>query len=798
MTFVINQLIKTITCATAHNADVQAAPTCILWPDKERQWEAAVPRLQQRMGHLFTFGDYAPEKRTGPAIWLRCLLAGTVSIDEANPDEGIGERQSKYTVVDGIPVIYLPGVSRQELREVKSCPDHLKPLVELQFRGVTFLQTNSREWSISAFLKSKEGGLGLDVAQDRGTIRAMQLALVSFLDEEVAPLRGKRLDKDYFNTLLTDGDPVRDLLLWLDQGDDFKKTRGELKWRGLVEVCKSLFAFDPENDGRLVGAEKLACHEGAWGPIWERFCDAPKRYPHISAQIEKCSPPSDMLYWHTGGAAVSGWPQWNTSQEEELRASLLRLSDEPPHLAAGKIKDLSAHHSQRNALIWAELGMAPLAAAVKWLGELSEVTRHTLASGTVDDVVARYTSSGWRADECVLQALASISTHDDTNAVTIAIRALYYPWVEESALHIQNLVQQKGYPGTNAKHALKEKSQKGDCILFVDGLRYDVGKRLSRLFEKSDLHVEETFTWAALPSITATGKPAVSPVAHLIYGMETHAEFQPSLAETGRSLKNSGTLKKCLQDDGWTVLERSDSGDGIGMAWCEFGDIDHEGHERGSKLANHLDGLLAEIKQRVTDLFQAGWQRVRVVTDHGWLLMPGELPKIDLPVVLTENKWGRCALLKPGSLSDEALYPWHWNADQDVALASGISCYRKGVTYTHGGLSLQECLTPELIVTPASGEQTLQANLLAITWKGMRCKVTVETSCTGLLLDIRPQPGNPDSSIVTTVKPLKLDGTGSVVVEDDALEGTVAMVVLITTEGLLVTQDATVIGGGDA
>jgi len=36
--------------------------------------------------------------------------------------------------VDRIPIFYLPGVSRQDLRAVESCPEYLKPLAELQYR----------------------------------------------------------------------------------------------------------------------------------------------------------------------------------------------------------------------------------------------------------------------------------------------------------------------------------------------------------------------------------------------------------------------------------------------------------------------------------------------------------------------------------------------------------------------------------------------------------------------------------------------------------------------------------------
>src|SRR4030095_6097805 len=124
------------------------------------------------------------------------------------------------------------------------------------------------------------GGLKLSVAQDNEAKNAMQLALYRLLDEEVDLLQGKRLDKDYFNTLLTGGDPVRDLLQWLDQGESFRESRGEQEWRAFVEICKSQLAFIPQNEGLLIGASKLASREGPWGAVWARFSEAPKRYPN--------------------------------------------------------------------------------------------------------------------------------------------------------------------------------------------------------------------------------------------------------------------------------------------------------------------------------------------------------------------------------------------------------------------------------------------------------------------------------------------------------------------------------------
>lgn len=781
---ILDHLLKAIRDAALFNPEVQVKPACILWPDRDRQWEAVIPILQAQLPELLILGDYTPEKRTGPAIWLRCVIAGRTD-DVSLPG-------------DRIPILYLPGVGRQDLRAVESCPDYLKPLAELQFRGVIWSQMNGKDWTVLAFLKSDQGGLGLDVAQDNDAKNSMQLALYHLLDEDVDLLKDKRLDKDYFNTLLTGGDPIRDLLQWLDQEDVFRTSRGENEWKAFVEVCKSQLAFNPLNEGVLAGSTKLANREGPWNAVWERYCEAPTRYPNIPSQIRKCTPPKDNLFWPTDACNFDGWPQWNDEQEKSLSGDLMSLAQLPAHEARAQILDFGKIHSRRRSLVWAELGEAPLACALEHLAAVAENTKNGLAAGTVDDLSAGYRSSGWRADDGVLRALAQVEISADYEAVTAAIRSVYLPWIEESARHLQKMVDDASYPGGSYLTAKREQFTPGDCLLFVDGLRFDAGMRLVQSLDEKGFEITVEPAWAALPSVTATGKAAVTPVRDKIRGEDGGPDFEPSVAETGQSLRGGYHLNKLLKDAGWSILERAGDGDGQGLAWCEFGDIDQEGHNRGWKLARHIDGLILEIRDRITGLLAAGWKRVRVVTDHGWLLLPGGLPKIDLPSVLTENKWGRCASLKQGASTEERLYPWYWNPNRYFALADGVSCFKKGEEYTHGGLSLQECLTLQLTVTRrASAQEEASVEFTDVVWKGLRCTVAVDGNYSDLLLDVRSQAGNRSSSVVLGVKSLKENGTASVVVEDEELKGQEAVVILVDGDGSLVAQIATVIGGLD-
>jgi hypothetical protein len=778
---VIEHLVKTLRDSTIFNPDVQVTPSCILWPDKDRQWEAVIPRLQSEVPELLVLGDYAPENRVGPAIWLRCVIAGKAT-DVSLP-------------VDKAPIFYLPGVSRQDLRAVENCPDLLKPLAELQYRGVIWSQVNAKDWTILAFLKSDQGGLGLDAAQDNDAKSAMQLALYRLLDEEVELLKGKRLDKDYFNTLLTGGDPVRDLLQWLDQGDAIQMSRGENEWKAFVEVCKSQLAFNPQSDGVLAGAGKLASRKGPWHSVWERYSEAPKRYPNIPSRIRQCKPP-DLGIFDTPAEKLSGWPQWNEEQEKWLQHGLLALNQLPAHEARKRVLELEKTHAIRRELVWAELGESPLALATKYLAVVAEVTKTALAAGTASDLQAGYSTQGWRADDAVLSALACVDKAADVDAVTAAVRAVYLPWLEESARYLQKLVDGSNYPGGTIASAKAFAASKGECVLFVDGLRFDAARRLSANLKKRGCQVAETINWTALPSVTATGKAAVSPVREKISGVDDCDDFEPCVAATGQSVKGGYHLDKLLKDAGWKNLARCDNGDGQGNAWCEFGDIDSEGHMRGWKLAKHLNVLLGEVAERITALLAIGWKRVRVVTDHGWLLMPGKLPKIEMANELTDNKWGRCASIKPGAFTHERLYPWFWNPHQQFALADGVSCYRRSEEYTHGGLSFQECLTLELTVTQGKATSKQIVEFTDTAWKGLRCTVAVDGQYGDLALDIRTEPGNASSSVVISVKALKDNGTASVVVENEELEGHEAFLVLLTSQGDLVAETHTIIGGG--
>ncbi len=222
------------------------------------------------------------------------------------------------------PILYLPGVSRQDLRAVAERPQALKPLAELQYRGTLFTQKNARDWTIEAFLRSADGGLEIEVSTDAATRDALPRTLLRLADEPLAALRAEvPLTAARLNALLNP-EPVRDLLLWMNDPQTQRAAKDVAAWGAFRDHCKTQFSFDPEADGALTAA-LLGQRQGAWQSVWNRFAEAPARYPALPVLLRQARPTktNDL----SSLSERSSWPQDNDEDEATLRADLAAIPD---------------------------------------------------------------------------------------------------------------------------------------------------------------------------------------------------------------------------------------------------------------------------------------------------------------------------------------------------------------------------------------------------------------------------------------------------------------------------------------
>jgi hypothetical protein len=735
----------------------QSAPVAILWTDATGEWLPLAPILRVLIPEFFTIGAYRPEERMGPAIWLKCIVDRTVP---------------EAPLPGTTPLLYLPNVSRQVLRAAMECPAQWAPLIELQYRGRVWHQSNGRDWTVMAFLVSAEG-LALDVAQDRRTEEALGRALPLLADIDLSPLARRRLDADDFDRLSV-ADPVRDLLQWLNAPERFEQTQAG-RWVAFRNRCESEFLIDPA-DGPDVAIRALAEGHQALEPVWFRFCESPAAYPGFAKLLRA----PDTL-----AIDASRNPAINESEEAKLKNALKGVAGLDQAAAAAKILALEAQHGPRRTWIWARMGQSPWAMGLEPLITLAKLSKSPIGGATVGAAAAAYSTDGYRCDEAALDALSRFrGTTPEAVIMNGVTRALYEPWLDASARHFQDLVRKVGKLASPPVVG-----ERDVCVLFVDGLRFDVGAALAGELEQRGLIVKLGFRLSTLPTVTATAKPAVMKILAELHGASGD-DFTPFL---GIKPATAPVLRDAIAQTGVEVLEGAETcfpSGGESGGWAEFGQIDAYGHAHPDDLPARLRTEVMNAADRIMQLLGAGWRKVRVVTDHGWLLMPEGLRKVELPAYLAATKWSRCAVVK----GDAAVpsYPWHWNADVRIASPPGIASFRLGEKYAHGGVSLQECVVPEIVVE--QGIEAVRASIVSVDWRGMRCRVKVDSNDPAVRVDLRTNWKQAGSTIVAAAKEVGRGGEVNLVVEDDRHEGGAAVVVVIDPGGAVLSQKATSVG----
>jgi hypothetical protein len=764
---VLDRVAGALDEAARSDGNVFVPPLAIMWPDRERQWENAVEHLRERR-RVLTLGLHNPAAGSGPAYWLRCVIAKTIA----------------FGGPEGPPIIYMPGVGRGDLRSVAASDQRLAPLALIQHRSQWFMQSNGKDWTVRALLTNKDRGLGLNVASDESTSKALVAGLNHLVLQSLSRLEGRHIDAAFLNSLLNP-DPVRLLLRWIDDPSTVRQELSGTAWDAFAAQCKSDFGFTPETSGVIEAARKLGEADGAWDQVWQRFRESPVDYPGIPSRLRDAKP----LELFTPSSLA--WPQDNEAAEDQLRAQLLDLQALTASGASSEIARLEKSHRQRRSSVWSQLGESPLALALEHLAKLAEMCNSAPANDTVEKLRQSYAAEGWRTDLAGIRALGEVREDRDVKAIGSALKSVYQPWLEAGAYALQDAVGPAANSGTYAS-AGTPKLSASEVVMFVDGLRLDVAHLVAERLEGAGAKVTTEMGLAALPTVTQTSKPVLVPINQALLGP---GDGLDACRASSGATAGVQVLRSLLAEADVQVLTSNDVGDPAGRAWTETGEIDHKGHDAGPRLAHEIDFEVTRIAQRTRQLLDAGWSVVTIVTDHGWILLPSGLPKNEgLPAATTVTKKGRCARLKDGASVAIPTVPWHWDEDVRIALAPGISCFEANQPYEHGGVSPQECFVPRLTVTASSAAASTRAEITSIKWRGLTLVIEFSDLPDGAKVDLRRQAGNTASSIAGLAR--FTSGTGKVIllVEDDDLEGELAQLVVVDADGTVLLQRETTVG----
>ncbi len=759
MTTPLDALVAALRAAASYNAAAEAPPEAVVWCDANSEFAPLIPALREHLPEMLTYGDFDLATQNGPAIWLRAATVGAI--------------EAVTWSEDATPVIYLPGVGRETLKGAEDCPALLQPLVWFTVAGSLFGHVNGKDWTLRGFLASERGSLKLNFADDAATREALSHAALRFCTRPVEELRGKRWDADLLNALLAP-DLAADMLDWID--GTFTEVADSGRFSAFSSIADKELKFDPRKLSRQDAVKRLSKREGQWANVWARFA-ATTGYSGVVDFLGLEEPAS--LFDHSENRDT--YPKLNAQAENKLRIELEKLEKLSSESARERLAALEKEHAWRRETVWSRRGEASLAHALLHLSRLADAKSLPTHDGAA--LAEAYVAEGAATDWAAMSALAAAPREVDRVAVTEALRAVYLPWVEEGAIALQELVR-TGKVRFSAAASFKSTAT---TILFVDGFRMDLARELVGLLATEGLTVKLTWAWSGFPTVTATCKPLVSPVASLLTGPTSTTDVLPVSPEGKPATKP--ILFKLMQGEGW---ETDNALLPDGKLWAETGRFDEEGHALGARLAERLSAGIRDAADRVLQLVRSG-RSVHIVTDHGWLLMPGGLPLAALDVSLVEpnGKRTRCAMVKPKAQTSYLQVPWSWNDEVFVAAATGARSFYASYEYAHGGISPQECVLPVLEVV-GNGMQT-DVSFHRAEWEGLRLRVEVAGGA-DLRVDFLLGTETSGATLIKGSRVLDEKGRTSFLVNDEH-EREAACLVVLDDAGLVLAQRVLTVGG---
>jgi hypothetical protein len=240
------------------------------------------------------------------------------------------------------------------------------------------------------------------------------------------------------------------------------------------------------------------------------------------------------------------------------------------------------------------------------------------------------------------------------------------------------------------------------AVLLIDALRYDLAQQLAaELNESFDVSRETRFS--TLPSETKFGMAALTPGRSFRFSLEMYNEALTPY-QGDRSLSYKQRRKDFLGDEGWSVPKDREDGWGEHRIAYYDKEIDEVGEGEIGEMVHHFDNYVTELAAMVRDkLDNKNWDRIYVVTDHGFVLLPEGTTTEAVPSGApdSEVKYRRVAgdelseLTNGVSVSGSTSGLDYLNTNLQVLVDPRQHFSKQGFSgdrYYHGGLLPQECM----------------------------------------------------------------------------------------------------------
>lgn len=291
-----------------------------------------------------------------------------------------------------------------------------------------------------------------------------------------------------------------------------------------------------------------------------------------------------------------------------------------------------------------------------------------------------------------------------------------------------------GVPGVTAHLESKVWKAKGRrAVVIVDALRYDCALALADQLRGHAVEVEPV--QAVLPTVTAVGMTALLPLGGVEVTVEVKGNaLHPRCSGKDTSVRDNrlAILKDFGADcrDIGDVEQCSEAPQGLGELLVVFGheEVDQIGHGQAENLIRHVHLEIDRLARLVRKLHRWGYDRVHVVTDHGFILLdesklPSEVPCDKAWCHLLKERF---ALVPAGADLPLVRLPFAWDAEMLVAVPPGLAFFKAEKSFSHGGAAVQELIIPHLVSRgQAAQEKRVGVEVVLPTYELQRTAVKV-------------------------------------------------------------------------
>jgi len=498
---------------------------------------------------------------------------------------------------------------------------------------------------------------------------------------------------------------------WMELPEDEPALRGQLEasilLSELVEAIPELaprWTFVPSEGDRREEMAGLARKWREREPLRDAYCRSAQRVEREYGLSGLLPASEELLQVETFRAVDEVW-------RRELRSA---ISPDGGNFGQ-KANRLGEVARARRTLFWArkeeDIGKfwEALDLATRLYMDCREAMDVAQRLSSVEEFVGRYTAEDgwWWLDLWALEtsALAQDMSDEDRRRFLLPAWVAYGDYLDRVNRKFAEAVEREGWQPTQQTFWQEVTGRKRTAVFFVDALRYDLAQHLRRRVG-SEVSFEVKPTMTVLPSITELGMAALLPRAQ--EGLSLAVEDGRLAVRIGDESVGSlserrAYLERHLGRRGKVValeeLEREDlSRVQLLVVLCrqidEFGSFAADLHPRG------LLEMVGRVARSVRYVAEKGFERIWVVSDHGFLFVPPEVRLSSLSAPEAPICKRRFAV--GGSQGS------HFNvrAEELGLKGSALLSFPEGLSvfglpgeagaFLHGGLSLQECVVAVL------------------------------------------------------------------------------------------------------